>query len=101
MALKDWKRFRSPMFERHGIISWSADGGNSSIQVSKYFHSKAPKNWRVGIYSVKQALKGYPNSKVGITKKEALKIAKNYMKTHDGKDRKWYAEYKKKQRGKK
>ena len=80
MAIKDWKRFRSPSYDSAGIIHWDADGGNSKVSVSKYYYSKPPKNWQVQITSVKQALKGYPNSKVGITKSEALKIAKSYMK---------------------
>jgi len=77
-----WKRFRSKSYDKAGIMLWEADGGNSKVDVSKFYHSPKPKNWQVQITSKEQARKGYPNSKVGITKKEALKKAHNYMKKY-------------------
>jgi len=82
MALKDWKRFRSKTFDKAGIILWEADGGHSKVSVSKFDYSRSPNNWQVQITSVRQGIKGYPNSKVGISKPEALKLARAYMGKH-------------------
>ena len=55
----------------------------TQASVGKYFHSAKPKNWEVQITGKEEARKGYPSSKVGITKKQALKRLKSYMKKHD------------------
>ena len=80
--MKDWKRFRSSSYDEYGIILWESDNGNSKVSVSKYDYSKSPKNWQVQITSTEEARKGYPNSKVGITKSQALAYARSYMRNN-------------------
>ncbi len=82
MALKNWKRFHSKSYDKHGIMLWEKNKGNWKVSVSKYDYSKPPKNYQVQITNKEEARKGYPHSKVGITKSQALKFAKAYMRSH-------------------
>jgi hypothetical protein len=83
MVLKDWKRFHSENYDLYEIMNWDNKFDmNKKVTVSKYDFSPKPKNWQVQIYSMEEAGAGYPHTKVGITKTEALKLAKSYMRSH-------------------
>ena len=77
-----WKRFIDKSEYAKDEMLWDADGGNSKVVVSRWYHSSPPKDWAIYIFSVEQAKKGYQNNKFGITKKEALMRARAYMATH-------------------
>ena len=75
---KNWKKTIKP----YGTIIWDIKKPETKIAVSKFDYSPKPKNWEVQITGLSEARKGYPNSKVGITKSQALAFAKSYMRKH-------------------
>ena len=85
MALKDWTRFHSKSYDAHGIHLWEKDNGNWKVSVSKFYpdaHINIPYGYEISVTSKNEARKGYPHSRVGITKAHALKFAKTYMARH-------------------
>ena len=53
---------------------------DTKVAISQFNYAPKPKNYQVQIIGVKEARKGYPNRRVGITKKMAERIALNYMR---------------------
>lgn len=81
--LKCWRNQTTKTQKDFGGIQFIHKKNQTQASVGRYFHSARPKDWEVQITGISEARKGYPNSKVGITKKEALRRLNSYMKKHD------------------
>lgn len=90
VKLKCWKlRDKTPdalLSKKMGIFSrhWRHKNGDDVTVGDFYPDVEASQDgYEVHVHSDKEFNSGYPNSKVGITKKEALKLATKYMKDND------------------
>ena len=80
MVNKCWKNQTSKTQKRMGGIQYINTKDNTQVSVGKFDFSKRPRNYQFIVSSIKEARKGYPNTKVGITKKQAMTKLKQYMK---------------------
>ena len=77
MVLKNWKKTI-----KHGIIIFDNKKRDTKVIVSIYDYGNRPRNYQLIVSSVKEGLKGYPHNRFNITKAQAIRYAKNYMKRH-------------------
>ena len=82
MALKDWKNQTSKTQKSMGGIQYINVKDNTQVSIGKWDFDKAPKNWQFNVSNLAEAKKGYPSQKLGITKKEAIRSLKAYMRLH-------------------
>ena len=81
--LKCWKNQTSKTQKEYGGIQYINTKNDTQASIGVFDFSPKPRNYQVQITSVVEARKGYTNSKVGITKKEAMRSLRKYMKEHD------------------
>lgn len=81
--LKCWKNQTTKTQKNMGGVQFINILDNTQVSVDKFDFSPKPKNYQIQITSVSEARKNYPHSKVGITKKEAIKRLNFYMKSHN------------------
>lgn len=81
--LKCWKNQTTKTQKSYGGTQYINTKDNTQISVGKWDFEKAPKNYQFNAYSPSEARKGYPSQRLGITKSEAIKRMKKYMKEHD------------------
>lgn len=83
MASKNWKNQSSKFQKEHNEIQYiSKKGGDTQISVTQWDFSKPPKNWQFNVYGKEEARRGYPRQRLGIKRKQALKLLKSYMRRH-------------------
>ena len=82
MVLKCWKNQTSKTQKSYGGIQY-IHKDNTQVSVNKWNYGPKPKNYQVTVTSKSEARKGYPNTEVGISKKEALRRMNKYMKSKD------------------
>ncbi len=82
MAMKDWKNQTSKTQRSMSGLQFINKKDQTQISISKWDYDEPPKNWAFYAHSKEEASRGYPSQKVGITKKEAYKLLKAYMRTH-------------------
>ena len=81
--LKSWKNQQTKTQKSYGGIQYINTKNNTQVSVGKWDFDKAPKNYQFNAHSVEEARKGYPQQKLGVTKKQALNAMRKYMKEHD------------------
>lgn len=83
MAFKCWRKIRKASYKSARIQQWDKLGADVKVIVSPFDHGRSPKDWQVQTFGLAEAKKGYPSSKTDITKKEALRRAKAFMRQND------------------
>jgi hypothetical protein len=78
--MKNWIEQTSKIQKEMGGIQFIDRKKKTQVSIGKFFYSAKPNNWEFQATGKEEALKGYPHSKVGITKKEAIKLLRGYMK---------------------
>jgi len=77
-----WKNQTSKTQKRMGGKQLINIKDNTQIAISKWDYSKKPNNWAFYAHGMKEAKKGYPSQRLGVTKKQAIKYLKLYMRKH-------------------